>query len=59
MSESFKRRMEKLDKTPEREIAKAIDALKFIDDQEIRHELAKPLLEAQMGVSNAGSDSGE
>lgn len=42
----IQRRMAELDQTPLRQIRNSIDSLKYIEDDQQRAELAKPLLQA-------------
>lgn len=45
-SNALSRRMQQIDQSPLRQIRESIDSLKYVQDDQMRAELAKPLLQA-------------
>ncbi len=53
-SDALQRRMQKIQENPQMQIANSIDSLKFIQDPQMRADLAKPLLQADYMARNKG-----
>ncbi|MEZ0392072.1 MAG: hypothetical protein ACAH59_07660 [Pseudobdellovibrionaceae bacterium] len=51
-SDALQRRMQKLQENPQMQIAQSIDSLKYIQDPQMRADLAKPLLQADYMARN-------
>lgn len=52
--DAISRRKAQLDQTPLRQIRDSIDSLKYVDNSEVRAELAKPLLQAEYMARQQG-----
>lgn len=55
---AISRRMQQLDQTPLRQIRESIDSLKYVQDDQQRMELAKPLLMADYAARKNGQYGG-
>lgn len=51
-SDALQRRMQALQDSPQMQIANSIDSLKYVQDPQMRSELAKPLLQADYAARN-------
>jgi hypothetical protein len=54
-SDALQRRMQKLQDSPQMQIASSIDSLKYVQDDQLRADLAKPLMQADYLARNKGS----